>query len=151
MRVALAGLVLLGLAATGCESEEEKAAEHALENAADRTTCLADASPAATPYPDGAPTDWPWPPSTVVYHAEDRGSDGIILTATTGTPFDDVLAFLNGPVSTAGYVVTSAETEEHDAEAGWSGNGFRGRWAIRESATCPGETVIQVLSTPNRH
>jgi len=146
VRVALAGLVLLGLAATGCESEEEKAAEQALENAADRTTCLADASPAATPWPDGPPADWPWPPSTVVYHAEDRGDDGIILTATTSTPFDDVLAFLNGPVSTAGYVVTSGETEEHDAEANWEGHGLRGRWAIRESATCPGETVIQVLS-----
>jgi hypothetical protein len=138
---------MLGLLATGCESDEQRAAEHALDKAADQATCLADASPAATPYPDGAPTSWPWPPSTVVYNAEDRGADGIILTATTSTPFARVLAFLNGPVSTAGHAVTSGETEEHDAEATWSGNGFHGRWAIRESSACPGETVIQVLST----
>jgi hypothetical protein len=146
VRAALTGLALVALLATGCESKEEKAAEHELDKAADRSTCLAEASPAAAPYPDGVPDDWPWPGSTVVFGAEDRGADGTILTATTSTAFSDVLAFLNGPVNHAGYAVTSGETEEHDAEANWSGNGFHGRWAIRESSTCPGETVIQVLS-----
>ena len=47
-----------------------------------------------------------------------------------------------------GIAVTAekGETEAHDAEAEWKGNGFHGRWAIRESAKCSGETVIQVLS-----
>jgi len=147
MKKTLVALALVALAATGCESSEEREAEHAFEKAADRSTCLADATPAATPYPDGAPADWPFPPSTVVFDTEDRGDDGIILTAITATPFKDVLAFLNGPVTDAGFVVQSGETEEHDAEAEWKGNSFRGRWAIRESGTCPGETVIQVLST----
>ena len=146
MRAALTGLALVALLATGCESDEEKAAERELGKAADRSTCLADAQAAATPYPGGVPTDWPWPVATVVFDAEDRGADGTILTATTSTAFTVVLAFLNGTVSDAGYAVTSGETEEHDAEANWSGNGFHGRWAIRESGTCPGETVIQVLS-----
>jgi hypothetical protein len=42
--------------------------------------------------------------------------------------------------------VTSGETEEDDAEANWAGNGYVGRWAIKKSATCPGETVVQLLS-----
>ena len=147
MRFAVAGLALLALVATGCESAEERGAEKALEQAADRSTCLADATPAATPYPDGAPTDWPFPPSTVVFSVEDRGDSGIILTGVTSTPFQDVLDFMNGTVQDAGFKVTEGETEDHDAEANWEGNGYRGRWAIRESGTCPGETVIQVLST----
>ena len=46
----------------------------------------------------------------------------------------------------SGFRVTSGETEEDDAEADWTGHGFVGRWAIKKSATCPGETVIQLLS-----
>jgi hypothetical protein len=86
------------------------------------------------------------PPQTIVYDAEDRGDEGVVVTGVTDLPFTDVLGALNGPAQDAGFTVTSGETEEHDAEANWSGNGYRGRWAIRESATCPGETVVQVLA-----
>ncbi|MGN6577799.1 MAG: hypothetical protein ACTHKG_19170 [Nocardioides sp.] len=138
---------LVAGALSGCESAEERQAEHDLAQAADQTTCRADASPAPTPYGDGFPEDWPFPPQTTVFHTEDRGADGTIVTAVSSAPFQDVLAFLNGPVADAGFEVEKGETEEHDAEAEWSGGGFRGRWAIRESAQCSGETVIQVLST----
>ena len=113
--------------------------------AADRSTCLADAKPVDA-LPDGYPADFPMPPQTVVYDAEDRGSDGVVVTGVTDLPFKDVVAALNGPAQDAGFKVTTGETEEHDAEANWQGNGFRGRWAIRESGSCPGETVVQVLS-----
>ena len=53
---------------------------------------------------------------------------------------------MNHDVVAAGFHIEKGETEEHDAEAEWEGNGFHGRWAIRESAQCSGETVIQVLS-----
>jgi hypothetical protein len=41
-----------------------------------------------------------------------------------------------------------AFVEEHDAEANWKSGEQTGRWVIRESAQCPGETVIQVLAGP---
>lgn len=113
--------------------------------AADTTTCVADATAVAST-PDGYPKDFPMPDGTVVFNVEDRGADGVIATGVTSTAFKDVLAALNGPAQTAGFKVTDGETEDHDAEANWSGNGFTGRWAIKESASCPGETVIQLLS-----
>ena len=82
----------------------------------------------------------------MVYDVEDGGDAGVVLTAVTSAPFDDVLAHLNGPVQDAGFAVTEGETEEDDAEANWAGEGYRGRWTIRRSATCSGETVIQVLA-----
>jgi hypothetical protein len=142
--VGLAVLVVAGV--TACERGSDKEAEHDLEQAADQTTCRADASPAPTPYGDAFPGSWPFPPETTVFHAEDRGADGTIVTAVSSASFNEVLAFLNGPVADAGFMVEKGETEEQDAEAEWTGSGFRGRWAIRESAQCPGETVIQVLS-----
>ncbi|MGZ4437324.1 MAG: hypothetical protein ACXVWU_09275 [Nocardioides sp.] len=146
---AAAGLLAAALVSGGlssCESSEQKAAEHAMAKAADLTTCRADATAAPTPYPAGFPGGWPFPPRTTVFGAEDRGADGTVVSAITSTPFKDVLAFMNGRVAGGGFKVVKGETEEHDAEAEWSGNGFHGRWAIRESASCDGETVIQVLS-----
>ena len=112
--------------------------------AADTDTCVKDAN-AVTSTPDGYPAGFPLPAGTVVFHIEDRGQDGVIATGVTATPFDDVLAAMNA-AKKSGFEVTSGETEDDDAEANWTGNGYVGRWAIKKSATCPGETVIQLLS-----
>lgn len=143
---AATGLVLLlALAACGGESESERQRDHeGLSQAADRNTCLAQAHRAEIP--KGFPEDFPFPRRTVVYNVEDRRDAGTIVTGVTDLPFKQVLAALNGPAQKAGFTVTNGETEEHDAEANWEGNGYRGRWAIRESATCDGETVVQVLA-----
>ena len=147
-RVTAATLVAVTLAWSGsaCESAEDRRAEHAMEQAADVTTCRADATAASPPYGEGFPSDWAFPPQTTVYHAEDRGADGTIVTAVSSADFKQILDFMNHQVVDTGFAIEKGETEEHDAEAEWRGNGFRGRWAIRESADCPGETVIQVLS-----
>jgi len=143
----LAGAVLvLGGCSNGSEPKKTDQADQDFTQAADQSTCLADATAVAKPWPDGFPADWPFPDQTTLYNLEDRGSSGTIATAVTTLPFKDVLAYLNGDVVDAGYKVESGETEEHDAEAEWEGNGYRGRWAIRESSACPGETVIQILS-----
>jgi hypothetical protein len=141
--------VLLALSACGGTDSSASVDPHqqGFSAAADRSTCLADAK-MVTSLPVGYPIAFPMPPQTVVYDAEDRGSEGVVVTGVTDLPFKDVLAALNGPAQDAGYKVTNGETEEHDAEANWEGNGYRGRWAIRESASCPGDTVVQVLSLP---
>ena len=141
--VALAAGSLGGCGGSGAEKQKEKIGTAA---AADLTTCKADATDAAKPYPDGFPADWPFPSQTVVFNAEDRGADGTIVTGVSSTPFKSILAFMNHDVVGKGFTIEKGETEDHDAEAEWKGNGFHGRWAIRESARCSGETVIQVLS-----
>ena len=145
----LAAVALLASTLTACGGEQKRTEEDAAESfaaAADLSTCTDQATPAETPYGSGFPEDWPFPPKTVVFNAEDRGADGTIVTGVSSTGFKQILAFMNGDVADRGFKVEKGETEEHDAEAEWDGNGFRGRWAIRESAQCPGETVIQVLS-----
>jgi hypothetical protein len=152
-----AALLLIALAACGNDSSSGSAGDQSADPdagtssdqftaAADQTTCVADAK-AVDSFPDGYPSDFPMPAQTVVYSVEDRGEDGVVVTGVTDLAFKDVLAALNGPAQDAGYKATSGETEERDAEANWEGNGYRGRWAIRESAHCPGETVVQVLSS----
>jgi hypothetical protein len=150
-RVAVS-LVALGVVLAGCgggqqgsEGSEAKDPDAASGSAAaDTSTCVRDAKPVTTT-PDGYPTDFPLPKGTVVFHVEDRSGAGVIATGVTATPFEDVLAAMNA-ARRAGFRVTSGETEDDDAEANWVGNGYAGRWAIKKSATCPGETVVQLLS-----
>jgi hypothetical protein len=144
---AAALLLLLTACGGGGESASADSADTdagGLASAADTSTCVKDAHP-VTSTPDGYPTSFPLPDGTVVFHVEDRGQDGVIATGVTGTPFDEVLASMNA-ASKSGFKVTTGETEEDDAEANWTGQGLIGRWAIKRSASCPGETVIQLLS-----
>jgi hypothetical protein len=152
--VLAAGLVLTGLlggcgSGDGGEGDGDSAAERASESAtmqgADQTVCRADARPAADAVGD-LPSGWSFPPATTAYDVERRDGVGTIVTAVTATPFARVLDHLNH--AERGVRITSGETEEDDAEASWTADGHTGRWAIRTSATCPGETVIQVLSSP---
>jgi hypothetical protein len=142
--VAVAALLVAGCSEADGEAPagDPDSGEHA--EAADTSTCVADATPVGST-PDGYPADFPMPDGTVVFAVEDRGEDGVIATGVTRSPFEDVLAAMNA-AEKAGFRVTSGETEDDDAEANWTGNGYVGRWAIKKSATCPGETVVQLLS-----
>lgn len=146
-RAGVGGTAVLLLLASGCDGSKEAAKEQekGFEKAADQTTCVADAK-AVDKLPSGFPAEFPFPQGAVVYHAEDRDKVGVIVSAITSSSLKDVLAALNGPAQQAGLKVTNGETEDHDAEANWTGNGFRGRWAIKDSATCKGEVSIQVLA-----
>lgn len=146
---------LLVTALTGCGgSAGEASAEHdtdatsgsAAIEAVDQTVCRADATAAPDATGDGFPSRWAWPPETTVFHREDRPGAGVILTAVTETPFEDVLHFLNSDEVARGFTITDGETEEDDAEANWTSTGYAGRWSIRKSGTCPGETVLQVFA-----
>ena len=130
--------------ASGSADGDARGGAGGTASAADVTTCVKDAR-AVTSTPDGYPRDFPLPDGTVVFHIEDRGRDGVVATGVTGTPFDEVLASLNA-AARSGFEVTTGETEEDDAEASWTGQGYTGRWAIKKSASCPGETVVQLLS-----
>ncbi|MCW2818936.1 MAG: hypothetical protein JWR42_1723 [Marmoricola sp.] len=130
---------------SSASSSEREGGEKAGE-AADTTTCVADARPWTGTAPAGFARDFPLPPGAVLTGVQDRGADGVVATAVVRAGLRTVLAHLNGPAQTQGFEVTEGETEEHDAEANWTGHGYRGRWAIRDSATCPGEVILQLLS-----
>jgi hypothetical protein len=114
----------------------------------DQTLCRDDVSAIPDASGDGFPSEWVFPPDTTVYDREDREGTGVILTAVSSAPFEDILDFLNEDAVAAGFKITSGETEENDAEADWSAEDYTGRWSIRKSATCPGETVLQVFAAP---
>jgi hypothetical protein len=158
LRGAFIGLVAAAtLSACGGAEQEQTSGEsadgHETETpvsveAVDQTVCRAEATAVPDPHAGDFPDEWVFPPETTVYHREDRAGVGVILTAVSEAPFDQILDFLNKDEVDAGFAITGGETEDDDAEADWSSDAWSGRWTIRKSGTCPGETVIQVFAAP---
>jgi hypothetical protein len=147
VRAAVAALVALATcsATGGCESGAEKVAEKQLASSQRQVQCTSTAKAVSLPSA-GVPARLPLPPKAVLFHVDDRGKDGLVLSAVTAAPFKDVLAAMNAGYSGDGFRITDGETEKHDAEANWTAGGYRGRWAIREIASqCPGDTLVAVL------
>lgn len=138
------GLVALALSLTlvsGCSGagDDEKAA-------AATPSCMASLDATSLPKDGSFPTDWPFPPGTVVTRTEEVPGGGLAVTAQIGSEFEKVLPFMQQDLEDAGFVATQGEAEEDDAEATWTGGGYAGSWAIRSSDTCEGTTLLQVAA-----
>jgi len=131
---------------TGCSSEKDADAGKSPVSVAS-AVCVSDAKPVGLPA--GFPADFPLPPGTVVYAADNRGSDGIVVTGVTSTPFKSVLSSLQAGLPAHGFTPEEGETEPHDAESNWHSAGYVGRWAIREIPQCSGQTLVNVLARAN--
>jgi hypothetical protein len=137
------GIVLatLGLALTSaCAGDSDEATERPTPS------CMSSLAPASLPSDGTFPTDWPFPPGTVVTATESVPGGGLAVTAEVGSSFEGVLPFMQHDLEEAGFVATQGEAEHDDAEATWSGNGYSGTWAIKSSETCEGTTLLQVAA-----
>lgn len=149
MRRALAGVLALGLAACSSSGGKSEEKDHGISAA--QAVCSKDAGGKRVALPDGFPGDFPLPPGTLVYAADDRGPDtGIVVTGVTATPFAEVLSALQKRLPARGYRPDHGEVEPHDAESDWSSATFQGRWAIRELPQCPGDTLVNVVARAAR-
>jgi hypothetical protein len=146
----LACCALSWVAGCGSESDSDADADanRSPVNVAS-AVCAKDASAKPVGLPTGFPSDFPLPPGTLVYAADDRGKDGIVVTGVTRTPFKSVLSSLQTDLPAHGFTAEEGETEPHDAESNWHSAGFTGRWAIREIPQCSGETLVNVLARAN--
>ena len=145
-RARVAGLLVatLGLAFTsGCGGGSDQASE---TSGTPTPSCMSSLTPAEVPGDGTFPTDWPFPPGTVVTATEPVPGGGLSVTAQVGSSFEEVLPFMQHDLEDAGFVATQGEAEHDDAEATWSGNGYAGTWAIRSSDTCEGTTLLQVAA-----
>jgi uncharacterized lipoprotein len=150
IRLLAAGAALLTLAA--CSSSGGSDPDSGGSGAADvsHAVCAKDATAKKVDLPSGFPSDFPLPPGTIVYSADNRGkSEGIVVTGVTSTPFKDVLKALQRQLPAHGFRAEDGETEPHDAESDWTSNGFKGRWAIREIPQCSGDTLVNVVARAN--
>ena len=151
MRLLVAFALTASVALTGCgggESDAEKLAEKQLANSGAPTpVCVEQAGEASVPA--SFPTQFPLPEGSKVYASEERSGGRTIVYAVVDRDVKAVLKQLQTDVPAAGFKLTEGEVEERDAESNWTGNGYTGRWAIREVASCTSQTSVTVLSAHN--
>jgi hypothetical protein len=144
-----AALVLAAVAATtalaGCESDELESAlaEPGPSSSGVALVCAKDAKPVELPesFPDSAAL----PAGYVVTGLQTRSGDRTVVTAVAPKSFSHALPEMRTAFSTRGWTASDGEVEERDAESNFSGNGLRGRWAIREIPDCTDNTSVSVL------
>ena len=143
--VAAALVTVAGCSSSGGTSTEKTPTGSAAELA--DIVCAKDAAAKKVDVPASFPKNFPLPPGTIVYSADDRGpSTGVVITGVTSTPFKDVLKALQHKLPAAGFTPDEGETEPHDAESNWTAKGYDGRWAIREIPQCAGDTLVNVVA-----
>ena len=87
VRPRVAGMVLVALGLTltsACGGSSEGAADPG-------PACMQSLSPASVPSDGTFPTDWPFPPGTVVTATEEAPGGGLAVTAQVGSDFEKVL------------------------------------------------------------
>jgi hypothetical protein len=136
-----------GSSAEADKAAEKKAEKQLAKSGAPTPVCVDQAKAAGiTGVPAAFPTSFPMPEGSVVYATQQRSEGRTIVYAVVDSDVKTVLHGLQAALPKAGFTPKEGEVEEHDAESNWTGNGYTGRWAIREVAGCTEQTSVTVLS-----
>ena len=145
------GVVVLLGAVSGCGAYQAAAVPD--EAGASRTpvpattVCAKDAK--AVGVPQELPAQAALPNGYVVTNVEARSGSRIVVSAVSPREFTATLADMQRIFSENGWTMSQGEVEAGDAESNFSGNGVKGRWAIRAIDQCEGNTTVSVVTGPS--
>lgn len=127
-------------------SEEESGASGNPLGTVQSVDCPGKATPVALP-DTGVPA--PLPEGVVVVDVRGPVGGRTVVTGVVPRSEPEVLTELQDVYQSAGLTLSQGETEAHDAESNFAGNGVKGRWGIRELSDCsPVATRIDLVYTP---
>ena len=133
-------LAALGLAGCGAEDRTKVAAPSA--------TTLPECAPSATPValPEAFPERFPLPRGAVVREGRDDGSTINVEALIPGEIRDVAESLLDG-LPPAGFELGEGDSEEHEAESHFTGNGFAGFFKLNTVGGCDGANTLAVVLT----
>lgn len=97
--------------------------------------------------PNGLPESFPLPEGTVLDSTRTESGATVVEGYVPGD-LDGVREFMNDKLPDAGYELEGGETEEHDAETEFRGNGVEGRLKLRDITDCDGAVTFAVAVRP---
>ena len=110
------------------------------------TVCAKDAK--AVGVPQELTAQAALPNGYVVTNVEARSGSRVVVTAMSPRDFTATLADMQRTFSENGWTMSQGEVEAGDAESNFTGNGVKGRWAIRAIDQCAGNTTVSVVTGP---
>jgi hypothetical protein len=111
-------------------------------------TILPECAPTATPValPGAFPERFPLPRGAVVREGRDDGSTMNVEALVPGEIRDVAESLLAG-LPDAGFELGEGDSEEHEAESHFSGNGFAGFFKLNTVGGCAGANTLAVVLT----
>jgi hypothetical protein len=97
--------------------------------------------------PNGLPESFPLPEGTVLDRTRSESGATVVEGYVAGD-LDGVREFMNDKLPDAGYELEGGETEEHDAETEFGGNGVEGRLKLRDISGCEGALTLELAVRP---
>ena len=85
------------------------------------------------------------PDGAVITTVEQRDGGRTVITATAPTPFTELLDRVRAGYTAHGLTQLNGEAENGDAESDFTGQGYKGRWGLRQVNGCPTNTTISVV------
>jgi hypothetical protein len=99
---------------------------------------------AAAP-PSEFPSSFPLPPGTVVTASSQPHAGQLVLAGLVPADLQDAASFFNDSLPASGYRQGLGDAESNEAEAPFTGNGFRGKWKVNSIVGCPGAVSLTLV------
>jgi hypothetical protein len=141
MRAALIGVAVAFLSA--CGGGDGRESTSSAEDARALPAC-AKKSPAVA-RPRELPAGFPLPPGTRITTARSLNPSQLLIGGVIPADLQDAAGFFAETLPERGYQVGVGDAEATEAEAPFTGNGFRGRWRVNEIPDCPALTLTLIL------
>jgi hypothetical protein len=135
---------VLALAACGGGGDGERAHGDASAGRGRPLPVCAGTAP-AVPAESSLPRDFPLPPGTRITSATTLSRNQVLIAGLIPADLQDAATFFSEMLPERGYQVGVGDAEATEAEAPFTGNGFRGRWRVNEIRDCPALTLTLVL------
>ena len=139
--------MLIGVAITflsACGGSDGRGSEASRTQPARALPACAEKSPAVAG-PSGLPRDFPLPPGTRITTARRLSPSQLLIAGVIPADLQDTAGFFGDSLPDHGYQVGVGDAESGEAEAPFTGNGFRGRWRINEIPDCPALRLTLIL------
>jgi hypothetical protein len=139
----LAATIAAATALAGCAGGDDNGGGRSVERARPLPACAGSVPAVTTESP--LPSDFPLPAGTRITSATTLSQNQILVAGLVPADLQEAAAFFNEMLPERGYQVGVGDAEATEAEAPFTGNGFRGRWRVNEIPACPALTLTLVL------
>ena len=91
----------------------------------------------AVPQPPDLPPGFSLPPGTVVTASSAPHAGQLVLAGLVPADLQDAASFFDDSLRAGGYRQGLGDSESNEAEAPFTGHGFRGKWKVNSIPGCP--------------
>lgn len=100
--------------------------------------------------PSGLPPDFPLPPGTVITSSQRPHPGQLLIGGVIPADLRGAAVFFTDELPARGYQLGIGDSEQGEAEAPFSGHGFRGKWKVNGILNCPNAVTLTLVLIDQR-